>query len=71
MTAIEDPAAQPSSEPAATGQKSDELEHWLSGLRTEVAVDPPGWIDEASGSEHPSETSTPDPSRVGRHRAAD
>jgi hypothetical protein len=81
MTANEDPAAQYDAEAAGAGRPGDELEDWLSDLRTEVAADPPGWIDEdpdgdrpaGPGVEHgprPSDQDRPaEPSRVGRHRA--
>jgi len=83
MTALEDPAAEFSSEAAGTEEPSDELEHWLSGLRTEVAADPPGWINEDSAGEQPAGqaaersplpsgqggTGSSEPSGGGRHRA--
>jgi hypothetical protein len=81
MTANEDPAARYDAEAAGAGRPGDELEDWLSDLRTEVAADPPGWIDEDPDGEHParpavehgprpSDQDRPaEPSRVGRHRA--
>jgi len=77
MTANEDPAAQYDAEAAGAGRPGDELEDWLSDLRTEVAADPPGWIDEdpdgaVERGPRPSEQAGPataEPSRVGRHRA--
>jgi hypothetical protein len=84
MTAIEDPA-QLSSEAAAADRPSDDLEHWLSDLRTDVAADPPGWITQDAAGESPDrpaeehsplppsqpETGPAEPSSGGRHRAAD
>jgi hypothetical protein len=85
MSAIEDPAAQLSNEATGAKQPSDDLEHWLSDLRTEVATDPSGWLDEGSASERPASqavernlllhrqrpTSDSEPSSGGRHRAPD
>jgi len=45
MTASEDPATPLSTDAAGPAQPSDELEHWLRDLRTDVAADPPGWIE--------------------------
>ena len=77
MTASEDPESQYSSEAAGPAQPRDDLEHWLSDLRTEEA----GWADADSGGELPPgrdprptddrEPDVPQPSAGGRHRAAD
>jgi hypothetical protein len=83
MTAIEEPVTQLSREAAGPDQPSDELEHWLSDLRTEVAADPSGWINEDPAAEHaagqaaersplpPSQhkTDVSEQSNAGRHRA--
>jgi hypothetical protein len=83
MSAIEDPDS--SSEPVGPPGPSDELENWLSDLRTEVSADPSGWINKESAGEQPSDQAiersphTPDqrgtnaakPSSGGRHRAPD
>jgi hypothetical protein len=85
MTAIEDPAAQLSSAAAGAEQSSDELEHWLSDLRTEAAAGASGWINNDAAGEDPagqaversplapdqSRTGVSEPSSGGRHRAAD
>jgi hypothetical protein len=85
MTTSEDPVSQLGSEAAGTDQPHDDLEHWLSDLRTEVGADPSGWVDEDSSSERPPgqaaernarpldrrETDTYEPNSGGRHRAAD
>jgi hypothetical protein len=72
MSVIEDP--DPSREPAGPDQPSDDLEHWLSDLRTEVSADPAGWIDKDSAGEQPTPgqhgASSSRPSS-GRHRAPD
>jgi hypothetical protein len=83
MSAIEDP--EPTSAPAGPDRPSDDLEHWLSDLRTEVSADPSGWIDKDSVGEQPTDqavepspltpgqrgTDAAKPSRGGRHRASD
>jgi|1186.fasta_scaffold614783_2 hypothetical protein len=71
MTANEDPAARSNAEAAGAEQPGDELEDWLTDLRTDVAADPPGWIDEEPGSDHPTGPGISEPSRGGRHRAPD
>ena len=65
MTANEDPAAQYDAEAAGAGRPGDELEDWLSDLRTEGTADPSGWVDPAGWAEQEAEQ----PSRGGRHRA--
>jgi len=60
MTANENPAAQSNAEAAGAERPGDELEHWLTDLRTEVAADSSEWVEEDA-----------EPSRVGRHRAPD
>jgi hypothetical protein len=83
MSATEDPES--SSAPAGPDRPSDDLEHWLSDLRTDVSADPSGWINRDSVGEQPTDEAeehsplTPDqrgtdaskPSRGGRHRASD
>jgi hypothetical protein len=77
MTAIEDPG--PSSEAAGPNRPNDDLEDWLSDLRTEVAADPPGWIDKHPGTKPPAadrveRSPQAEPNAGGgggRHRAAD
>jgi hypothetical protein len=83
MTAIDEPASQLSSAAAGADRPSDDLEHWLSDLRTEVTADPSGWINEDPGSEHPTDeaaersplphgrpgTGASEPGSAGRHRA--
>ncbi|AGZ41015.1 hypothetical protein [Actinoplanes friuliensis] len=61
----------PTSEPVGPGRPSDELEHWLTDLRTEVSADPSGWIDKDSGGEPAGVEEAAEPSTGGRHRAAD
>jgi hypothetical protein len=56
MTANEDPAPQ---FPAAE-RPADDLEDWLSDLRTEGPADPSGWIEEEPADES---------NGGGRHRA--
>jgi hypothetical protein len=55
-------------EPGAAG---DEIEHWLRELKTDLSVDPPGWLE--SGAETADERAgdpTPPPTSVrGRHWA--
>jgi hypothetical protein len=83
MNAIEVP--DPSSEPVGPDRTSDDLEGWLSDLRTEVSADPSGWISPDAVGEQPTDQAfepgplTPGergadaakPSGGGRHRAAD
>jgi len=83
MTANEDSAAQYNADAAGVERPGDELEDWLSDLRTEVAADPPGWIEEEPGRDHPAGRAVEhgplpadqagpgiaEPSRGGRHRA--
>jgi hypothetical protein len=52
MSAIEDPG--PGTEPGGPARPSDELEGWLSDLRTEVSADPSGWITKDSAGEPPT-----------------
>ena len=49
MSANEDPAA-----PSNAEAPADQLEDWLSDLRTEVAADPSGWIGEEPAENHPA-----------------
>jgi len=58
MTATQDPAPPLDPEPADATAPGDELEHWLTGLRTDLATDPPDWINTDPGGAHP--TSEPD-----------
>ena len=83
MSAIEDPG--PGTEPGAPARPSDELEGWLSDLRTEVSADPSGWINKDPAGEQPNGQAAersphapgprgPDPAKPssgGRHRAPD
>jgi hypothetical protein len=83
MSAIEDPES--SSAPAGPNRPGDDLEHWLSDLRTEVSADPSGWINKDSVGEQPTDravehsrltpgqrgTDASKPSSGGRHRASD
>jgi hypothetical protein len=72
MTTSEDPVSQVSSEPAGPNQPRDGLEDWLSDLRTEGSVEPPGQAaeeDPPPPQRRPADT--PEPGRAGRHRAAD
>ena len=62
MSAIEDPAAEPSPEAARADERSDALEHWLSDLRTEVAADPSRWRNEEAA----GPADEPDPPAPGR-----
>ena len=85
MSAIDDPAAEPSSDAARADKSNDELEDWLSDLRTEVATDSPEWMNGHSASRYPAGradepspsplgqrgTGVSEPSSGGRHRAAD
>jgi len=54
MTATEDPGPPLSPDAAPTAERGDELEHWLSDLRTEVAANPSGWIDAHPHGDDPS-----------------
>jgi hypothetical protein len=65
MSAIEDPDS--NNEPGGREQTSDDLEHWLSDLRTEVSAAPHEWINKDPGGDQPAEQ----PRSAGRHRAAD
>ena len=81
MSAIED--AESISTPSGPDRPTDELEHWLSDLRTEVSADPSGWINKDSAGNQPTDqavehspltpgqrgTDAPKPSSGGRHRA--
>ncbi len=83
MSAIEDPDS--NNEPAGPDRKSDDLENWLSDLRTEVSADPSGWINQDSAGEQPPDRAderrplipgqrgadAAKPSSGGRHRAPD
>jgi hypothetical protein len=60
MTANEDHAAQ-SSRAADPDRPADDLEDWLSDLRT----------DEEPGSDYPTRPAAEQPSAGGRHRAPD
>lgn len=85
MTATEDPVPPLSTEATGTAAPSDDLEHWLSDLRTEVAANPSDWIDAHPNGEQPPgeavdpepfpqsrpETGVAEPGRVGRHRTPD
>lgn len=85
MTAIEDPAAQLGSAATGAEQSGDELENWLSDLRTEAAAGASGWINDESAGEDAAgqaveqsplpadqgRTGVSAPSGGGRHRAAD
>jgi hypothetical protein len=51
MTAIEDPAAQPGEETAGPDRPSDDLEDWLSDLRTQGSAGHEGWMR----GDHPEE----------------
>jgi len=55
MTDNEDPAAP---------RPADDLEDWLSDLRTEEDAGPPAWAEESPRAEEAER-----PSSVGRHRA--
>jgi hypothetical protein len=54
MTPIEDPAPSLSTEAAGAAEPTDDLEHWLSDLRTDVAANPSDWIDADPGADHPT-----------------
>jgi hypothetical protein len=83
MSAIEEPDT--NSEPGGPARPSDELEDWLSDLRTDVSADPSGWINKDAAGEPPADKTdkrrpaAPDrrgadaatPSGGGRHRAPD
>ena len=81
MTGIEDPAPPPSTPPAGAAEPRDDLEHWLSDIRTDVAANPSDWIDgeDPAGAAVETtapppgqpETGAPEPRAVGRHRSAD
>jgi hypothetical protein len=64
MTAIEDPAMPLNLEAPEAAGRGDDLEHWLTDLRSDLAADPPGWIDADPNGAHPAshapgEESTP------------
>jgi hypothetical protein len=79
------PASEDSAQPADTGAagaagQRDDLEHWLSDLRTDAAADPSGWAEaqpepsgwaEAGPEPDAEEPSVPRPTSVGRHRSPD
>jgi len=44
MTASEEPAPPLSTTATGAAETRDDLEHWLSDLRTDVAANPSGWI---------------------------
>jgi len=85
MTASEDPTPPPSTAAAGAPEPRDDLEHWLSDLRTDVAENPSGWIDAESDGEDPTsrqpgaepappgqaKTGGSRPTSVGRHRTPD
>jgi hypothetical protein len=77
MTASENPAPPPSTAAAGPAEQRDDLEHWLSDLRTEVAENPSDWIDTEPGGEAPAAhppVAAPvvsRPASVGRHRSPD
>lgn len=77
MTASENPAPPPSTAAAGPAEQRDDLEHWLSDLRTEVAENPSDWIDtEPGGAAPPARPSVAAPvvsrpASVGRHRSPD
>ena len=81
MTGIEDPAPPPGTPEAGAAEPRDDLEHWLSDIRTDVAANPSDWIDgedPAGGAADPTalpldqpETGASEPRAVGRHRSAD
>jgi hypothetical protein len=68
MTAIENPALPLNPEATDAAAPSDELEHWLADLRTDLAADPPDWIDadpngEQTASHPPGGAVTQEPPR--------
>ena len=79
MSVIEDPGS--NSEPVGPDRASDDLEHWLSDLRTEVSAAPHEWINKDSVDGQPTEPAplthaervaeASKPAGGGRHRAAD
>jgi len=85
MTASEDPAPPINTATAGAAEPPDDLEHWLSDLRTEVAENPSGWIGAEPHGEDPvsrppgaapvphgqAEAGVPRPTSVGRHRTPD
>jgi hypothetical protein len=81
MTGIEDPAAPPSTPAAGAAEPRDDLEFWLSDIRTDVAANPSDWIDgedPAGEAADPAplplgqpETGAAEPRAVGRHRSPD
>ncbi|WP_030434419.1 hypothetical protein [Actinoplanes subtropicus] len=71
MSADNDPA--PSGPAAADAQgPADELEDWLSGLRTDEFAGgrpAPGEVDEEPGGDRPAGPAVEQPTAGGRHRA--
>ena len=75
-TASEDPPPPPPGTTAAGAAESrDDLEHWLSDIRTEVAENPSDWIDAEPGAEavprDQAKAAVSRPPTVGRHRSPD
>ena len=70
MTATEDPGPPPlETDAAGAAEPSDDLEDWLSDLRTDVAANPSDWIDaDPAGQPAPGVS---EPRTVGRHRSPD
>ncbi|WP_199514702.1 hypothetical protein [Nucisporomicrobium flavum] len=75
MTALEEPGS--SGEAADPGPPGDELEGWLSDLRTDVAAAPSAWIGDEAAQDgapgpgpRPSRSSTPGP-HLGRSSTPD
>jgi hypothetical protein len=81
MTGMEDPAPPPSTPAAGAAEPRDDLEYWLSDIRTDVAANPSDWID---GEDPTGEAADPtplpldrpetggsEPRTVGRHRSPD
>lgn len=58
---------------AAPDAASDEIEHWLHELRTDLRVDPPGWLAEQAEQPDQRAADSPPatPSARGRHWARD
>lgn len=85
MTASEDPAPTISTAAAGSAEPRDDLEYWLSDLRTDVADDPSGWIGAENSGEDaggqppgakpvlrgPAGAGVSRPNTVGRHRTPD
>ncbi len=71
MTTMQDPALPLDPERHDAAAPGDELEHWLTDLRTDLAADPPGWInaDPAGApltSHEPEESAIPIPLQRGQ-----